>query len=134
MKTTKERIRAHSLVRNTSRVRRVCWSSKMGTKKNDKCVNYSYQSAQTKQQAGQCIVGTFLCTHEPQPFTHSQNSPQHGLGGSHNLPPYSILCDSPQGYTQMVFFAKIPNQESRNSQNWDSHHFGCPQFRLKTFD
>ncbi len=52
MKTTKERIRAHSLVRNTSRVRRVCWSSKMGTKKNDKCVNYSYQSAQTKQQAG----------------------------------------------------------------------------------
>jgi hypothetical protein len=27
----------------------------------------------------------------------SQNSPQPKLGGSHHLPPYSILCASPQG-------------------------------------
>jgi hypothetical protein len=52
MKTTKEGIRARSLVRNTSGVRNECWSSKMGIKKNDKCFNYSYQSAQIKQQVG----------------------------------------------------------------------------------
>jgi len=27
----------------------------------------------------------------------SQDSPQPGLGGSHHLPPYSILCASPRG-------------------------------------
>ncbi len=27
----------------------------------------------------------------------SQDSPRSGLGGSHHLPPYSILCASPQG-------------------------------------
>jgi len=29
-----------------------CWSSKMQKRTTDKCVNYSYQSAQTKQQVG----------------------------------------------------------------------------------
>jgi len=29
--------------------------------------------------------------------TNTQNSPWPGLGGSHHLPPYSILCTSPQG-------------------------------------
>jgi len=29
--------------------------------------------------------------------SNSQDSPQLGLGGSHHLPPYNILCVSPQG-------------------------------------
>ncbi len=29
--------------------------------------------------------------------TDTQDSPQPGLGGSHHLPPYSILCASPWG-------------------------------------
>ncbi len=28
--------------------------------------------------------------------TNTQDSPRPGLGGSHHLPPYSILCDSPR--------------------------------------
>jgi hypothetical protein len=52
VKTTKEGIGAHSLTRNTSRVRRVCWSYEIGIRTSDKCVNYSYQFAQTKQQVG----------------------------------------------------------------------------------
>jgi hypothetical protein len=28
--------------------------------------------------------------------TDTQDSPRPGLGGSHHLPPYSILCDSPR--------------------------------------
>jgi hypothetical protein len=48
MKATKEGIGVHSLVHNTSRVRRACWSSGMGSMMNDKWVNYSYGTAQTK--------------------------------------------------------------------------------------
>jgi hypothetical protein len=33
----------------------------------------------------------------PQANLDSQDSPRIGLGGSHHLPPYSILCTSPQG-------------------------------------
>jgi hypothetical protein len=29
--------------------------------------------------------------------SNSQDSPRPGLGGSHHLPPYSILCTSPRG-------------------------------------
>ncbi len=34
-----------SLVCNTSRVKGACWSSRMGTKMNDKQINYSYKRA-----------------------------------------------------------------------------------------
>ncbi len=33
----------------------------------------------------------------PMGNTDRQDSPQPGLGGSHHLPPYSILCTSPRG-------------------------------------
>jgi len=29
--------------------------------------------------------------------TDTQDSPRPGLGGSHHLPPYNILCTSPRG-------------------------------------
>jgi hypothetical protein len=37
------------------------------------------------------------CTDEPQANTNSQDSPWLELGGSHHLPPYSILCAWPWG-------------------------------------
>jgi hypothetical protein len=61
MKTMEEeRIGAHSLTHNISRVKKVCWSFGIGTRTSDKHVNYSYQFAQTKQQVGYFIVGTFF--------------------------------------------------------------------------
>jgi hypothetical protein len=36
VKTMKEGVRVHFLTHDTSRVRRACWSSKMGIKMNDK--------------------------------------------------------------------------------------------------
>jgi len=42
MKTTEEGVRVHSFARNTLGVRRMCWSFGMGTRLNDKQVNYSY--------------------------------------------------------------------------------------------
>jgi hypothetical protein len=53
MKITKEeRVGARSLTHSTFGVRRACWSSRMGTRMNDKLVDYSYQSTQIKQQVG----------------------------------------------------------------------------------
>jgi hypothetical protein len=50
MKTMKEGITVCSFVCNNSKIKRVCWSSKMGNKTSGKWVNYSYGYAQTKQQ------------------------------------------------------------------------------------
>jgi len=53
MKTLEEKgIRVHSLTRNTSKVKGVCWSFGMRIRTNDKQVNYSHGLAQTKQQVG----------------------------------------------------------------------------------
>ncbi len=37
--------------------------------------------------------------------TDTQDSPRPGLGGNHHLPPYSILCTSPQGPHPNVFLS-----------------------------
>jgi len=67
-------VRARSLVHNTLKGRRVCWSSGMGLGRVDKLHSL-----------------TRACT---QP---TQDSSRPVLTGSHHLPPYSILCTSPRG-------------------------------------
>ncbi len=52
MKSIEERIGARFLAHSTFRVRGVCWNPEMETRMNDKQVNYSYKSAQAKQQVG----------------------------------------------------------------------------------
>jgi hypothetical protein len=44
-----------------------------------------------------------------------QDSPRPGLGGSHHLPPYSILCDAPlRLHPNGSLFPRTPKLESRN--------------------
>jgi hypothetical protein len=38
--------------------------------------------------------------------TDTQDSPRPGLGGSHHLPPYSILCSSPQRLHPNGYFSR----------------------------
>jgi len=38
--------------------------------------------------------------------TDTQDSPRPGLGGSHHLPPYSILCDSPRSPHPNGYFSR----------------------------
>ncbi len=47
-------------------------------------------------QGGQCIVETLLVLGQTTNNTNTQDSPQPELGGSHHLPPYSILYGWPQ--------------------------------------
>ncbi len=96
-KTMEERgVEACSLARSTLKGRGACWSSKMGLGRVDKL--HSLTRACTKPtQGGQCVVGTLLVLGRVTSNTDTQDSPQPELGGSHHLPPYSILCTSPQG-------------------------------------
>jgi hypothetical protein len=53
METMEEkRVRVHSLACSISKVKMACQNFGIGTRTNDKRVNYSYQHAPTKQQVG----------------------------------------------------------------------------------
>jgi hypothetical protein len=105
--------------------RGACWSSKMGIRKIDKQVNYSHELAQTKQQVGQCEVGTTL--------VHGWTTSKHELirlttARSWGEPTtFPLIVYSMHGHetsTQMWFCPRTPKWKSQNSQNWDSRDFG----------
>jgi hypothetical protein len=60
----------------------------------------------------------------------TQDWPWPGLGGSHHLLPYSILCASPQWATsKWLFCPGTPKWESRNCNNWDFRITSCENLR-----
>jgi hypothetical protein len=69
VETMEKGVGVHSLARSTSGVEWVCWRSGMGIMTSDKRVNYSHKLAQTKQQVGKCMIGTFL-VHEQTTCIH----------------------------------------------------------------
>jgi hypothetical protein len=87
---------ARFLTHNTLRGRGACWSSGMGLGRVDK-FHLLTRACTQPTQSGWCIVGTPLVLEQTTGNTDTQDSPRPGLGGSHHLPPYSILCSSPQG-------------------------------------
>ncbi len=107
--------------------RRACQSSKVGTSKIDKQVNYLHEPAKTKQQVGQCVIGTF--------FIHERTISKHRLTrfttaqtwGKPSLSPLIVFSMFGHGANmQMSFCLEIPKWESRNSQNCVSCNFGGP--------
>ncbi len=93
--------------------------------------NYSHRSAQTKQQVGQCVVGTLWCTNKPQVNTDSQDSPWPGLGKNHHLPPYNILCAWPQDLHSNVILSWNSQVGVSKFSKLDSHNFGAHNFVCK---
>jgi hypothetical protein len=89
------RVEACFLAHNTLRRRGACWSSGMGLRKVDKLQSLT-RAYTPPTQSGQCIVGTPLVLGRATGNMDTQDSPRSGLGGSHHLPPYSILCDWPR--------------------------------------
>jgi len=64
-----------------------------------------------------------------------QDTPQPGLGGSHHLPPYSILCTTFQGLHPNGSFSRdsqvgVPKL-SRNCLGWNPGTLGAHNFRLQ---
>jgi len=64
------------------------------------------------------------CWDKPRATLDSLDSPQPRLGGSHHLPPYSILCVTPREPHPNGTFPEIPEEESRNCPELDSRDFG----------
>ncbi len=73
----------------------------------------------------------FWCQDKPHATSNSQDSPQPGLGGSHHLPPYSIICTFPWGHIQMAFCPGTLKWESQNFQNQDFYNFGAHNFACR---
>jgi hypothetical protein len=73
---------------------------------SDKWVNYSDELTQTKQQISQCVVGTFLMHRRTMSIHRLTNSPWSEFGGSHHLPPYSILYDELWGLHPNVILSQ----------------------------
>jgi hypothetical protein len=97
LKTTEEQgVGARSLARSTMRGRGACWSSGMGLARIDKFYSLTWTCTKPTQ-SGQCVVGALLVLRRTTGNLDTQDSPRPGLGGSHHLPPYSILCAFPRG-------------------------------------
>jgi len=54
---------------------------------------------------------------------YTQDSSRPGLGGSHHLPPYSILAALCRSYIQMALFPETPKLESQNCLGLESRDF-----------
>ncbi len=73
----------------------------------------------------------FWCTNEPWAYTDSQDSPWPRFGGSHQLPPYSILCDQPLGLHPNVILSRDTQVESFKISKFgtfgtlEGHNFLC---------
>jgi hypothetical protein len=94
-----------------------------GITKSDKQFIYSFES--TSNQPTSWLThywSTFGVKEESRATSDSQDSPRSGLGGSHHLPPYSIICASLQGLHPNGFL-------SRDSQGGllKLPRFGLPQ-------
>jgi len=66
----------------------------------------------------------------------TQDSPRPGLGGSHHLPPYSILCNAPRRLHPNGSFSRdsqvgVPKL-SRNCPSWSPGTLGAHNSRLQS--
>jgi hypothetical protein len=121
-----EGIGACSLAHNTLKGRGACWSSGMRLGRVNK-FTHSHGLAHNSHKVVKCIIGAPLVLGRATGSTDTQDSQQLGLGGSHHLPPYSILCTFPRGPTsKWLFSLGTPEWESRNRASRDSRDFGAP--------
>jgi hypothetical protein len=65
------------------------------------------QACTTPTQSGWCIVGAPLVLRRATSNSDTQDSPRPGLGGSHHLPLYNILCGYPRGPLGSPEIAKV---------------------------
>jgi hypothetical protein len=74
------------------RGRMACWSFGMGLGKMISNLITHMNLHKPNNKLVSVELEHLWCTNEPRANTDSQNSPRPGLGGSHHLPPYNILC------------------------------------------
>jgi hypothetical protein len=122
-KQQKKKVRVCSLTRNISRVRGACWSFRMGSRTSGELVNYSHKPTQTKEQVGQCIIGTWT-NHGHTQIHNTHNDPN--LGEATTFPLIVFIVINHRGCIQKSFFLGLPSWESQIFFNCNFWHFGGP--------
>jgi hypothetical protein len=92
----KEGIRARSLTCSTGGVEGACWSFRIRTRKSDKPYSLTWICIKPTTKVVITHYAHFWCWDKPRATLDSLDSPRPGLGGSHHLPPYSILYVRPR--------------------------------------
>ncbi len=93
--------------------RGACWKSRDQSRKRDQIIKLESASKTNHKKVSQ-HSGTPLGVGTSHGHFDTQDSPRPGFGGSHHLPPYSILCNS------------LPRLHPNGSFSWDSQ-VGIPK-------
>ncbi len=132
----RKKVETFSLVHNTSRVERMCSSSRMGLRRmtSESIIHRNLHKLNNKLISAQ--LEHFWCTDEPQANMDLQYSPGPKPEGSHHLPAYSILFAQPRGQHPNVILSQdsqigVPKfSKLELSQLWGCITL-CASFRLK---
>jgi hypothetical protein len=73
----------------------VCWKLRDRQGRGTSLLNYTVLHPNPTNKLVKTHFAPFWCWDKPRAILDSLDSPRLGLGGSHHLPPYSILCSSP---------------------------------------
>jgi len=76
-------------------VRGVCWKLRDRLGRGSSLLNYTVLHPNPTNKLIRTHSAPFWCWDKPRATLDSLDSPRPGLGKSHHLPPYSILCSSP---------------------------------------
>jgi hypothetical protein len=118
-------LRAHSRLPTQKRGRGSCWKPRDSTRKRD-YLSLCESASKNQPQEVSLVFETPLGVGTSHGHLNTQDSPRPRLGGSHHLPPYSILCNS-----QWRLHPNGTNSwDSRNGvpklSRLDSRNFGRP--------
>ncbi len=117
------------------RGRGACQKSWDQTRKRDQKIKLE-SASKNQSQEGQFTFGTLLGVGTSHGHFDTQDSPRPGLGGSHHLPPYSILCNAQRRLHPNDSFSRdsqvgIPKL-SRNCPGWSPGTLEAHNSRLQS--
>jgi len=87
-------------------VRRACWKFRDRLGRGTSLLNYTVLHPNPTNKLVRIHSAPFWCWDKPRATLDSFDSPRPGFGGSHHLPPYSILCSSPPHLHPNGFFSQ----------------------------
>ncbi len=117
------------------RGRGACQKSQDQTRKRDQIIKLE-SASKTNHKRVSSHSRTPLGVGTSHGHFDTQDSPQPGLGGSHHLPPYSVLCNAPRGlHPNGSFFRDsqvgVPKL-SRNYPGWSPGTLSAHNSRLQS--
>ncbi len=117
------------------RGRGACQKSRDQTRKRDQKIKLE-SAPKTNHKVVSSHSGTPLDVGTSHGHFDTQDSPRPGIGGSHQLPPYSILCNAPRRLHPNGSFSQdsqvgVPNL-SRNCPSWSPGTLGAHNSRLQS--